>query len=282
MRSANVSMNQNKKAGFAAVAAALAGVALLTAGCGGADDAYSPTVDRPSPSPSPSASTIPDFTLSPADASRTVVAGEQVTFAFTVTAINGWDTPLELTASGLPEGATATFSPNPVTPTAAGAAVTLTVRTAAGSPAVTRTPVIQARPVSGPAAPKQAPVTVAITDATGTISPAAQTLNTGETVAYVVTLTPVNGYTGRVSLTAEGLPASVTRAFSNDAAVTFAAGETAPRTVTLTLGLPGSIGTDRPTFPFAVVAAPEGTSRTLRLPASVTLNSTGSVGGVID
>jgi hypothetical protein len=46
------------------------------------------------------------------------------------------------------------------------------------------------------------------------ISPASQTVTRGQNATFTVSVTPVNGFTGTVSLTASGLPANATASFS--------------------------------------------------------------------
>jgi hypothetical protein len=71
-----------------------------------------------------------DFALSIAPASQTVNPGGTATYSVTVTAINGnFPQPVTLSASGLPAGATATFSQQILTPGASSATSTLTITT---------------------------------------------------------------------------------------------------------------------------------------------------------
>jgi len=71
-----------------------------------------------------------DFTVSATPASQSVLPGASTTFAVTVDSVGGTFTnPVALTLSGLPAGATGSFSPSSVTPGSAGAASTLTVQT---------------------------------------------------------------------------------------------------------------------------------------------------------
>jgi MBG domain (YGX type)/Bacterial Ig-like domain (group 3)/Beta-propeller repeat len=57
----------------------------------------------------------PDFSISASPGSQTVTAGNTTTFTATLSAINGFIGAINLSASGLPSGATASFSPNSVT-----------------------------------------------------------------------------------------------------------------------------------------------------------------------
>lgn len=72
----------------------------------------------------------PDFSLSASPASQTVLPGASTTYTVTVSRTGGFTGSVTLSASGLPAGATASFSPNP---NASGNS-TLTVGTAATTP----------------------------------------------------------------------------------------------------------------------------------------------------
>src|SRR5205807_2022550 len=58
---------------------------------------------------------VPDFSLSATPASQTVVQGAGTTYARSEERRVGKECGLPLTVSGLPSGATASFSPNPAT-----------------------------------------------------------------------------------------------------------------------------------------------------------------------
>ena len=58
-----------------------------------------------------------DFDISVYPSSQTVNPGGSVTFLVTVTSIDGFDSPVDLSTGGLPDGTSASFNPNPVTPT---------------------------------------------------------------------------------------------------------------------------------------------------------------------
>ncbi len=74
----------------------------------------------------------PGYTLSASPSSRTLIAGEATTYTVSAVPQGPASAAVELSASGLPAGATASFNPTSVTP---GATSTLTVSTAAASAA---------------------------------------------------------------------------------------------------------------------------------------------------
>src|SRR5207249_423688 len=65
--------------------------------------------------PSPALFRSPDFALSATPGSQTVAQGNSTSYTVSVSALNGFSGTVGLSASGLPTGATATFSPTSVT-----------------------------------------------------------------------------------------------------------------------------------------------------------------------
>src|SRR3989442_11290753 len=72
---------------------------------------------------------VPDFSLSATPASQTIVQGGGTTYAVSITPSGGFTAAVNFGVSGLPGGATASFSPNPAT-----ASSTMTVGTGAATP----------------------------------------------------------------------------------------------------------------------------------------------------
>src|SRR5207253_1537480 len=72
---------------------------------------------------------VPDFLLSASPASRSVVQGAGTTYAVSITPSGGFTAAVTFSVSGLPGGATASFSPNPAT-----AFSTMTVAADAATP----------------------------------------------------------------------------------------------------------------------------------------------------
>src|SRR3982075_3215366 len=93
-------------------------------------------------------STTPDFTIGASPSSLTIVQGTSGTSTITVTSLNSFNSATTLSASGLPSGVTATFSPNPVTPPANGS-VNSTLTFTASSPATTRPSTVTITGTSG-------------------------------------------------------------------------------------------------------------------------------------
>lgn len=191
----------------------------------------------------------PDFSIAATNATQSVAAGDTADYALTLTSVAGFSSPVTLSATNLPAGATATFTPAPVTPTAAGTAVTLTITTTN----VTTPPGSYTIPITATGGvPPTFSVTLNVTGFTVQISPVAQSLASGGTVTYTVTVTPLSGFTGTVALSTAGIPASIVPTFSLSS-VTFAAGDAAKVSV-LTLASIG-VASFPITYPFTVTGA---------------------------
>lgn len=153
----------------------------------------------------------PDFTIAASPPSSSVVQGASVSYVISLTPTSGFSSSVSLSASGLPAGATATFSPSSVAPSATS---TLSVQTSATTPAGTY--VIT---VSGTGGGLTRTRTVSLTVSTATdfamsASPASLGVVQGGSNTTVVSLTPISGFSSPVSLSASGLPAGATYSFS--------------------------------------------------------------------
>jgi hypothetical protein len=200
----------------------------------------------------------PSFTLAAAPGSVTItptLAGG--TSTITVTDVLGFTGNVSLAASGLPNGVTAGFSPNPTANTS-----TLTL-TASGSASVGTTTVT----ITGTSGSLTATTTVAVTvtaapNFTLTDAPSSLTLNpggTGSSGTSTITVNPTNGFTGSVHLAATGLPSGVTAAFvpnpttSTSTLTLTASGSATPGAATVTItGTSGSLAAETTTVALTV------------------------------
>lgn len=208
------------------------------------------------------ASTAPDFTLSATPSSQTVVQGNSTTYTATVGAVNGFSGTVSFSASGLPAGATASFSPASV---AGSGSSTLTVTTGSTTPSGTFTIGITA--TSG-STTHSSNVTLTVNpaptpDFSLSASPNSVTVTQGGSGSSTITITRSNGFNGSVTLSASGLPSGVSAAFSPQPATTTS-------TLTLTATSTAATGT--------VTATITGTSGALTHSITVTLtvNPTGA------
>ena len=175
----------------------------------------------------------PNFTLSAAPSSVTVTqGGAGGNSTITVNPTNGFTGSVSLSASGLPAGVTATFNPASTTGTST---LTLTASSTATLGTATVT-------ITGTSGTLTHTTTVTLTvnatpvpDFALSASPASLTITQGNSGNSTITVAPINGFTGSVSLSASGLPAGITATF-NPATTTSASTLTLTASGTATTG----------------------------------------------
>ena len=204
----------------------------------------------------------PNFTMGASPSSQTVAAGSSGTYTVTVTALNGYNRVVGFTASGLPSGVSAGFSPATVTG-GGSSSLTLTVAagTAAGSYPVTITG-------SDGTLSHTANITLMVSQPpnfTIGASPASRSVTAGSSAAYTLTVGALNGFNGVVMFSTSSLPAGANAGFS-PATVTGSGSTTLTITTTVGTTPPGS-------YPVTVTAA----SSTLSHTANITLTVTAAV-----
>jgi|HubBroStandDraft_4_1064222.scaffolds.fasta_scaffold05635_3 subtilase family serine protease len=187
----------------------------------------------------------PNFSLSANPSSVVITQGSSATSTITITPVNGFSGSVTLSASGLPSGVTAAFNPNPTTSVST---LTLTASSTAATGTVTVT-------ITGTSGSLTNSTTISLTvqalvqSFTLSASPTAVTIaKGGASGTSNITITPVNGFSGSVTLTTSTLPKGVTGSFSPNPAtsssvLTLTASKTAKAgTVTVTItGTSGSL-----------------------------------------
>jgi hypothetical protein len=153
-----------------------------------------------------------DFALSASPSSSTVTQGGSATYGVTVSPQGGFGGSVDLTASGLPAGATATFNPPSTTSTS-----TLSVTTSSSTPAGSYPLTITG--TSGSLTHTTSVTLVVQSSAPAAdfglgASPSSQTVGRGGAASYTVTITRLNGFTSPVTLSVQGLPSRTSGSFS--------------------------------------------------------------------
>jgi hypothetical protein len=192
------------------------------------------------------ASAGPDFSLSAAPASQTVIVGNSTTYTVNINRTGGFAGTVALTTSGAPAGASATLNPT----STGGSSSTLTVTTSASTPPGSS--VITITGTSG-SLTRTATATLVVQpvpppDYSLSAGPSSQTVTQGSGTSYAVTVTPISGFAGSVTLAAGGLPSGAgatfnpnpTGAGSTMSVTTSATTPAATYTLTIT-GLSGSL-----------------------------------------
>ena len=215
----------------------------------------------------------PNFSLTASPLSLTVQPGTTATSFIVVAPVNGFNSSVAFTATGVPTGVTASFSPSATTGT-----TSLTFLAAANAPPGNATVTVAG--TSGTLR-SPAPITLAVAppDFTLGAAPASVSLKQGASATAALTITPQNHFPGTVSLAVSGLPAGVTASFSPAAAtttstVTFAASNAAQQgtaMVTIT-GVSGSLSH---TVAISLTVAPGSTGASVTVSLSPLYNVTG-------
>jgi hypothetical protein len=133
---------------------------------------------------------------------QTVIAGNSTTYTVDITAKNGFTGAVALAASGLPTGATASFS------AIASGASTLTVTTTTATAAATSTLTVTGTSGTLTHSSTASLVVSPAPDFGITLAPTASVV-AGGSASYSVTVTPLHSFTGTVSLSGSTLPSGV-------------------------------------------------------------------------
>ena len=209
----------------------------------------------------------PDFSLSASPASQTVTQGGGTSYTATIGPLNGFTGSVTLSASGLPSGATATFSTNPI-PGGSGSS-NMSVTTTASTPTGTYTLTITG--TSG-SLTHTATVTLVVNPAVSpnfsiSATPSSRTVTQGGGTSYTATVASLNGFTGSVTLRASGLPTGASATFgtnpitggSGSSTMSVTTSSTTPAG-TSTLTVTGTSGSLTHTATVTLVVNPAGTS----------------------
>jgi hypothetical protein len=186
-------------------------------------------------------SSQPDFSISDSPASATVSAGNSASTTVTVSPANGFSDTVNLSASGLPTGGNASFSPSSI-PGGSGPS-TLTISTSTSTPASAYTIVVTGTDASGsPTHSASFTLTinaVPLPDFTISASPNSLTVNPGSSGSSTISVIPSNGFADTVNLSASGLPPGATASF-NPGAISGGSGSS---TLTLATSTSTPLGT---------------------------------------
>jgi endoglucanase len=213
---------------------------------------------NPSPTPTPTPTPTPNFSLARNPTALTVNRGASGTSTITITRTGGFGSSVAFSASGLPNGVTASF--NPISTTGSGTVLTL----AASGTATTGPATIT---VTGSGGGLTRTTTIALTvNATQTpgftlaAAPSSVTVNRGATATGTINITRTGGFAGAVSVSATGLPSGVTASFNpvsatgNSTVITFNATAGAALGTTA-LTVTGTSGTVTATTSIALTVA---------------------------
>jgi hypothetical protein len=156
------------------------------------------------------AASKPDFSIASSPSSQTVSPGGKTTYTSSITRLNGFTGSVSLAVSGIPSGATASFSVNPVGSSQSSSV--LTVNTASSTPSGSHT-----LSITGTSGNLSHSTTVTLVVQKGqtsdfaiAVSPTSQQVLRGDQTTYKVSVSSTAGFTSPVSLSVSGLPKGVT------------------------------------------------------------------------
>ena len=151
--------------------------------------------------------TVSDFSLSATPSSRTVTPGASAGYTATVSGINQFSGTVAMTVTGLPAGATASFTPDTV---AAGGSTALAVSTSSSTPAGTYQLTI--RGTSGPLTRTTTITLVVSGNFSLSVMPSSRTIAPADRTTYTVAATPA--VPGTIALAISGLPKCANASFN--------------------------------------------------------------------
>ena len=206
------------------------------------------------------------FTISASPASVNITQGNQGASTITTAVSNGFNSPIALSASGVPSGTTVSF--NPVTIAAPGSgSSSMTITVGSSTPAGTYPITVTG---NGGGVQESTTVTLTVTASatfTMTASPTALSVVQGNIGTSTLTTIGLNGFNSSISLTASGTPNGATVTFNPNPIPAPGSGSS---TMTMTVGSTTPAGT----YPITVTANGGGTQQSVVVTLRVTTSST--------
>jgi len=149
-----------------------------------------------------------DFAISATPSSRSLVPGSGTSYSVNVTGSGGFGGTVTFNVSGLPTGATYTFTPTSVTASGSTAlAVTTSASTPVGSYPLTITG-------NSGALTHSTQVTLSLADFSLSATPGSQTLTKNTKGSYTVTVNSIGPFASTVNFSVTGLPSRTSASFS--------------------------------------------------------------------
>jgi hypothetical protein len=205
-----------------------------------------------------------DFSMSASPASGTVTAGGSTTATVSTATTSGTAQTVNLSATGLPSGATASFNPASVT---SGNSSTATFATSSSTPAGSYPITITGTGTSATHSVTYTLTVNAANDFSISISPTSGTVTAGGSTTATVSTATTSGTAQTVNLSATGLPSGATASF-NPASVTSGNSSTATF----------ATSSSTPAGTYSVTVTGTGSSATHSVAYSLTVNAAGGGG----
>ncbi|MGO9519406.1 MAG: hypothetical protein ACLPND_20410, partial [Candidatus Korobacteraceae bacterium] len=205
----------------------------------------------------------PDFSLSASPTLLSIVQGTQGNSTITTAVSNGFNSSINLSATGMPSGISVNFNPSTIPAPGAGSS-TMTITVSSNTPAGTYPITVTG---NGGGIQQNAAVTVMVASFTISASPTSLTVAQGNQGTSQITTTISGGFNYAINLSASGFPAGTTATFNP---TTIPAPGSGNSTMTFTVGNNTSPGT----YPITVTGSGGGLLQSV----TITLTVTGSGG----
>jgi hypothetical protein len=214
---------------------------------------------------------VPSFSLSDNPTAVTVAAGGSGQSTVTAAISGGFNAAISLSASGLPTGVTASFSPTSIAAPGSGSS-TLTLSAASGAAAGSYTITISG---TGGGLTETTSVSLTVTASSNpafslAVSPASVSVAQGGTGTATATTTVSGGFDATISLSASGLPVGATASFNPSSIAAPGAGTAA---MTISVGASTAVGV----YTVTVTATGGGLTNTATVSLSVTSAGSGQL-----
>jgi hypothetical protein len=192
-----------------------------------------------------------DFTIGATPPSQTVVQGNGTSYTANIVSVGGYTNTVNLSVSGLPAGATSSFTPSSSIAGGAGSA-TLNVSTSAST-----TPGSYTLTITGTDGSLTHSTTVTLVvqsappppqgDFTLSANPTSRTISVRGSTTYTITVNPSNGFNSAVTFSVSGLPPRTSASFNptssaSQTTLTVRANSNARHTNPTTLTITGTSG----------------------------------------
>ena len=210
---------------------------------------------------------IADFTLAAAPTSLTMMQGQRGGSTISTTVSGGFNSAISLSASGVPNGTTVSFSPNPIAAPGSGSSyMTITVggNTALGTYPITVTG-------SGGSSQHSSTVMLTVTDPPDyaiAANPLSLSVAQGQQGSSTISTTINGGFSSAISLSAGGVPNGTTVSFNPNP---IAAPGNGSSSMTITVGGNTAVGT----YPITVTGNGGGIQHSTTVTLTVTATLTG-------
>ncbi len=204
------------------------------------------------------------FGISASPTSLSIAQGNQGTSTISTIGVNGFNSSIALSASGLPSGASASFNPSTIPAPGNGSSI-ITITVGASTPTGTYPITVTG---NGGGVQQTTTITLTVTGApnfTISASPTSLSVAQGNHGASTITTAVSNGFNSSIALTASGLPSGTTASFNPSAIPAPGNGSSI---ITITVGASTPTGT----YPITVTGNGGGVQQT----TTVTLTVTGA------